>query len=265
MKTGLKLSGVLWILLFSVSCESVYFLKSVNIEVLVPAKVVFPSGYNNLSIRYNNSNEAFNPHFAEYLSDNKIEADTANIDSICSITYFSSFSERIKTNILFDSVSEIQKGNYSNVWLSDSLVHQKYHLNNDSLDSEMPLAVSHFVELTTKFQPENKSNKSIKYIDPDFGLYSGNELSDIADTTMADMLLSLDFFAVLDARNEKISSDVFVVTSWNFYDLNKSLLPYFYNRVDTISWRLENGQFIIPPRKEALLMASDISGVISVR
>ncbi len=260
MKTSLKLAGILWIYLLLASCGSAWYLKSTNIEVLVPAKVIFPDGYSNLAIRYNNSNVSFNPHFAEYLVADKIVADTTNIDSVSSEIYYKSFSERIKNNLLFETISEIQRGNYSKIWLSDSLVHRKYPLNEDSIHSGIPLAVSHFVALTTKFQPEQKNKTITKFIDPAFGLYSLKDLSDIADSTGADMLLSLDYFAVLDAQVKALSTDVYVVTSWNFYDLNKSILPYFYNRVDTFSWRLTDGQLKIPPRKDALLMASEISG-----
>jgi hypothetical protein len=170
----------------------------------------------------------------------------------------------VNENSIFDGVREVQRGRYSDVILSDSLIQLKMLRADDSLKAGMPLAILHFMLIAAKFQPENKLDAVVKTIDPDYGLYKENELKAIKDSTEADMLLSLDFFAVLEDRlntgNLHLLRHVYIITFWNFYDLNKLNLSYFYNRVDTITWELLGVSDLTSLKKDALLQASEISG-----
>lgn len=264
MKTYLNFGAAFLAAVFFTACESMYHISTTNIEVLVPANVVFPAGYNRLAIRDNNINIAYNPKFEEYLVDGSILQDTANLDSIASKIYFEHFLTRLRSNPLFEQITEIQQGDYSNIQLSDSIISRSNLNTNDSMYLEIPLAIEQLGKLAPYLDTDTLSESPKKFIDPVFGLYTADELTDIADTTDADMLLSLDFFTVLYAQGNTGTHtawrNVFVTTSWNFYDLKIQELPYFYHRTDTIFWQYSLDGPKLPKREQALEIASEIAG-----
>ena len=74
--------------------------------------------------------------------------------------------------------------------------------------------------------------KKSKVIDPKLGLYSKEELKNIADSTGAEALFSLDFFSSFDGiqfyKSNSLGVEyVYVMAFWNIYDLQKLELQAF--------------------------------------
>jgi len=118
-------------------------------------------------------------------------------------------------------------------------------------------------------------------------LYSKNELQQIADSSGADLLLSFDYFGSTDGifppkytmnLSDNIISDddyfnsakqaievVNVLTCWNLYDLQKQEFIFSYAKTDPVKWiepayGIKEAKRILPPRRDAVLNASDITG-----
>ncbi len=72
-------------------CNTLYNVRTVKIEIAVPAKVKLPQKYNRVAVKYNNSNVSFNPNFANYTEGRIVVKDTMNIDSVASEVYFKTF------------------------------------------------------------------------------------------------------------------------------------------------------------------------------
>jgi hypothetical protein len=241
-------------LLFILSgCSSLYNVRAVDIEIFVPAQVYFPAEIKTLAVRYNNSNVAYNPLFAEYILNNSVFRDTKNSDSLASEIYYAQFLKTLKEQNFFDAVVEIEKGKYTDIYLSDTLVKNKSLRGN----------LNDFVGLITMYQAGSSKKRKVLKIDPEFGLYSRDDLIRIADSTKADMLLSLDFFTVYDThygervQTNSLSSNILIIPYWNFIDLNKFQVSYYFDRIDTISW--ETGAKT-PWRDKAISIAAEISG-----
>jgi hypothetical protein len=141
--------------------------------------------------------------------------------------------------------------------------------------------LNHFADTT-------KKNFTTKYIDTEYGLYSKNDIEQIADTTGADLLISLDWFAALDGIfslkysnelndsllkgnakyrvvNFAATEAVHIMPVWNFYDLKKQELIFSYRKKDTIKWeepayKLNEAKRVLPPRQDAIYNAADIAG-----
>ncbi|SHE67866.1 hypothetical protein SAMN05444274_10288 [Mariniphaga anaerophila] len=268
MKNSLKLAVLAFFGVFFSACNTLYSSKTTQLEIFVPAKIFFQEKYDTIAIRYNNINAGYNPNFAGYYQNNELVTDTKNTDSIASEIYYNSFLSSLKNSRFFDSIIEIERGNYSNVLFSDSLLRAETDVPNDSLETSdthlITAPVANFWSLAGHFQPK-KEHADIRTIDPELATYTKDELARMRDSIGAKMLLSLDYFATteneLAISNEEAIGvfDVFVVSYWNFFDLENLQLTYFYDRVDTITWDYVDGVVVHPPREEAIKEAAKIA------
>jgi hypothetical protein len=241
-------------LLFTLpGCSSLSNVRTIDLEVFVPAQVFFPAEIKTLAVRYNNSNVAYNPQFAEFILNHSIYKDPKNSDSVASEIYYAHFLNTLKDQDFFDAIIEIEKGKYTDVYFSDTLVKNKRLRGN----------LNDFAGLITMYQVDSSKKSKVFKIDPEFGLYSRDDLMRIADSTKADMLLSLDFFTVYDThygervQTNSLNTNVFIIPYWNFIDLNEFQISYYFDRIDTISW--EAG-VKTPWRNKAIPIAAEISG-----
>jgi len=247
----LQYSKLALLLIFSVILQGCYTstnISTTNIEIIIPGKQKLPKEYKNVAVRYNNCNNSLNPRFSTWYLDNKKFNDTTNIDSVASEIYFQNFINHLKYQQYFDTVIELEPKNYTNIKRKDSL--------------------------TT-------------FIDPEFCLYSVNDIQHIADSTGADLFLSFDFFAsqngifsthykpnksdtsvilVNDFNNYRDATEVVhILSGWNFYDLKTKKLMYSHLKTDTIKWtepvyNINIAKRILPSRRDAVLNAADIAG-----
>ncbi len=255
-------------------CNTLYSSRTTNIEVVVPGKIAISPEYKKVAVRYNNCNITQNPYFASYSEDNKIFLDTSNIDSVASEVYFQLFVEHLKSQNFFDSIVELEPFDYSGVQIIDTSKNKvDTFIDTFYIDDENPPkhAVSNLADLLKSFPSKQTNVLETKIIDPEFGLYSKEEIQQIADSTSADLLFSLDYFASVD-RFDYIkytsftgTESIFIIVLWNIYDLNKQNLNFFYTKSDTITWNsraemLQYAKKMLPPRKDAILNAADIAG-----
>jgi hypothetical protein len=264
--------------------------STVKLEIFVPGKVILPSEYKNIAVRYNNANIALNPNFSDYIEDNEIYTDTTNLDSIASEIYFQNFVSNLKNQQFFDSVIVLEPMDYSDIELNDSLVYAQFK-SDVSEDTGRQVHINKQVfnyaqVLRSLSYPDSVKSKT-KYIDPDFCLYSVEEIQQILDSLGADLLLSFDYFGtthgIFSPKYVRNASDtaftvspyfydyneatevVLVLTAWNFYDLQKQELIYSHIKSDTIKWdepayNMQKAKRVLPPRKDAVLNAADIAG-----
>jgi len=251
-------------------CNTLYNAKTVQIEVFMPGKFVFPATYKNVAVRYNNSNVSYNPAFAEYFILGERRVDTTNIDSIAGKIYFDAFKYNLKEQQFFDSIIELAPGNYSgDVFIAEDL--------SDSADSLLQSTKNPpgnktrvLRELHTKFPAKSSAGADTIIVNAKTGIYTEKQLKQIADSTRADLLISLDYFGTIDGMNYVqpiYRGQRYVLTQgiWDLYDLKLMNLEYSGNLVDTVSWHTE-GEYEdeiekwLPPRKDAILNASEISG-----
>lgn len=266
MKSNLKIlfAGLAIIVFFS-QCNTLENIQTIDLEVFVPASVVFPPGYKNVAVRYNNSNAPFNPWFAEYTVDLKVANDSVNIDSIASEIYFKSFLQTLKHQQFFDSVFVVEPGVYSETLFSGEMIQADSRIT----ENETPGSVSirELSYLLTKYPADSLAANKI-VLHPELGLYTQNDLQQITDSTGCSILLSFDFFSNLDGVgfNPAVGQRahrIYNLAFWNFYDLNQQKLQYFYNRVDTILREPDGSMESILKlslREEALKEAAKLSG-----
>ena len=246
------------------SCNTLHNSTSINLEIVEPAKVIFPADVEQLAIRYNNSNVSYNPRFARYLSAENVKMDETNKDSIASWIYYNSFKKQFTNSILFDNIIEISPANYSGVKFDVSKLNIKDSINpEDQVVTQMAATILKQLHSDYTTQPEN-AVREIK-INPKTGIYRKSDLKAIKDSTGADLLLSLDYFSVYEKMNYRTQvykyMNAFVLSMWNFYNLNDHKLQYFYHRIDTISWNQSyTERAILPDRNDAMMNASSISG-----
>lgn len=271
-------------------CNTSANLSTINVEVLVPAKVNFPQEYKNLAARYNNCNVSNNPEFSVYFEDNEKISDTINMDSIASEICYQNFIKHMRYQQYFDTVIDLQMSNYSDIKLSDSLFFSQLTISNpidSATKSDINSHVVRFTKLADSLMPDNTGKTIVKCIDPEFGLYSANDIQQIADTTGAGLFVSFDFFASKDgifSTNYKpdeadtsgtlfsgfniyrdATEVVHILSGWNFYDLKKQELIYSYQKKDTVKWNepannIKMAKRILPSRWDAVLNAADIAG-----
>lgn len=254
-------------------CNTLYNSRTTNIEVVVPGKIAIAPEYKKVAVRYNNCNVTQNPYFANYSENNKIFTDTSNIDSVASEIYFQIFIEHLKNQNFFDSIIELEPFNYSGVQIMDTFTNQINSINDTiNNDNENPSkhTIRDLADLLKSFPTKQTNASKTKIIDPEFGLYSKEEIKQIADSTDADLLVSLDYFASTDGLNYSKQSgigieSVIIIVIWNIYDMNNKNLNFFYTKSDTITWnsRAETIRYarkMFPPRKDAILNAADIAG-----
>jgi len=273
MKAPLSLLVVLTILLIAQGCNTLYQVKLVDLEVVEPGKIKIPEKFSNIAVRYNNANVAYNPRFAEYYRNEKNFTENYNLDSTASFVYYEMFLNNLKSQVFFDTITELEQNDFSNTKIIfDKKINETVPVDSLLSNSEFVsrMALRSLGSLIQKFPVDSSKHEQIHTFDKDFGLYSSKDLQHITDTTGADLFLSLDYFAVLDGikqiPGEFLSLEsVYIISHWNFYDLQTKKLRYFYNRVDTVSWEksasnLKQAVKLLPPRRDAVLNAADISG-----
>lgn len=261
------------ILMFMQACNTLYNTRSLNIEVLEPGNVKLPAGFSKLAVRYNNTNISYNPFYSSYYVKGEKLKDTSNLDSIASWIYFDYFINTLSQQEFMDTVIEITAADYSHFQIGDSLPTPD-SLMNDTLDYENANSGRITAYVLSRFlnynPPAKKTSAIFKALDPEFGLYSKREITDIADSTGADMLLSLDHFVTQNSVQESnnhimIEEAVTVNAFWTMYDLKDKRLIRYLQKNDTIIWdnfySPRTSPFnMIPPRRDAVLNASDMAG-----
>lgn len=272
------------------SCNTLYNTKVISIQVLVPGKAKTPKDYTKLALKYNNSNIAMNPLFAGYFEDTTMIMDTKNLDSIASLVYFDVFTDFIRSQHYFDSVTVLKPFDFSNISISDSLVKARLlQLNTidpgkTELINPEVLKITHLVN---SFKSTGLGKDTTLLIDPEFGFYTRNKLEKIAQQTKADIFLSFDFFATADGiyspdyylsypdslkksylvevNRHTAEELVYIYSNWNIYDLKNLALTFAYQNIDTINWvepaySMREARRTLPPRKDAIFNAADMAG-----
>ena len=185
-----------------------------------------------MAVRYNNVNVAWNPNTAKYIVDNESVTDSTNLDSTASKIYFELFVSTLTEQHFFESIKEINAADYSFTQVIDTLTKPEIDPIDSSLTDEEFTSIvgAHILAAEirkTKPMPGRIGHK--KYLDPKLALYSKEELSAIADTCSADVLLSLDHFYTENAigyvENSSTAKEVVHVHySWTAYDLKEKKL-----------------------------------------
>ena len=259
-------------LAFLQSCNTMYNIKTIKIDVKVPGKAKIPSDYKKLAIRYNNSNVAPNPFFNYYFEDSEKLVEKTNTDSIASEIYFQLFTDYLKEQQVFDTVIELKPVDFSDIALSDSLIFGQFVRNDgiqDIPDTTVNNEVYHFSEFLKQYSAADSNKNTVLLINPEYGLYSKRQIQQIANSTGADLFLSLDFFSSVDGiylYNSRIAHEkVYTLACWNVYDLKKVEFARSLQQIDTIQWiepayGLKEAKRILPPRNDAVYNAADIAG-----
>jgi hypothetical protein len=278
MKQAAQLILLLLVLFLMQGCMSMYRTGNASIEVLQPGKVYLPENFKNPAIRYNNVNVSYNPDFAKYKLNEKTIADPANLDSIASWVYFGLFLENIEKQGFFESVSEIEPGNYSHTEIVDTISFPDLVKidTTDNLDQLEGIVGTYALsQRISRIPPSATGKTEKKYLDSQRGLYTEEELKTIADTTGADFLLSLDHFSTNNIiystkgkegyYNYKVTEKVDIRAFWTIYNLTDLRLIFYYAHDDDYSWEdycdyEKQIEKTAPPRKDAVLTAADIKG-----
>jgi len=280
---------ILFISLFLLqSCTTLYNTKIIKIEVQVPGRAKIQKDYKKVAISYNNSNIASNPFSNSYFENSEILTEKTNNDSIASKIYYELFTDYLRKQQVFDTIIELKPVDFSDIALSDSLIYKKF-VHNDSarveIDSGVNIEVYHFSKLVKNYSSADSNKNIILLIDPEYGLYTKRQIQNIAASTGADLLLSLDFFAAVDGiysssymRTNYIQSYngyindpnmareiVYILACWNVYDLKKVEFTRSLQKLDTIQWMepaysLKEAKRTLPPRLDAVFNAADIAG-----
>lgn len=254
-------------------CNTLYNTRTIEIEIAEPGKVKFPEAYRSIAVRNNNCNVSLNPLFARIVEGERLILDTTNLDSVAAEVYFDLFLENILKEQFFDSVHVLDQQKYSNVKIIDTIDLGKFATTDSAIRANIApeeYAVASFAGFLKKYPISKTAYTATGYLDPEFGLYSEKKLKQIADTTGADVLLSLDYFATIDGihympEHYSAYERVHVFAYWNLYDLHERKLKTFFDRNDTINWiepaySASEAAERLPPRRDAVLNAADIAG-----
>jgi len=259
------------ILLITLSCNTLYNNRYIDIEIVEPGKMQIPQNIKKVAVRYNNCNVAKHSYLGySFLNDQPIEQ-KENLDSIASLVYFKYFVDEIKKQNFFDSVVLVNPGDYSKIKVVDTIQPQIISYNDSDIirqEDIEKLYVSFFSNAISAVPNKYNFYDDSVYLHPRTGLYSPSELEEIADTTGADILVSLDYFASIDAVfTNKLSANeaVYVQAYWNFYDLKNLFYYYYKNKRDTIHWSEERDYnqsvySMLPPPKDAVLNSAEMTG-----
>ena len=117
------------------ACNTLYSYSLIDIEVVEPGKLLLPEKYSKAVIRYNNIAGSYKNENNWYFEDSQAYNDTTQLDSIAARLYFSSFLENLDKQVYFNSIKEIKPADYSNYFISDSLIlsqHSDMTVINDS-------------------------------------------------------------------------------------------------------------------------------------
>ena len=270
MKSYFNLLILISTFLLVQGCNTLYNSKRIQIEIVKPGKFIFPASYKNVAVRYNNSNVSYNPVFAQYVRFGERLTDTTNIDSIAAEIYFQAFEYALKQQHFFDSVIEFTPGNYSGKVFIDANQSEKIDSTEQANSKATTNKTRILGQMLTQFPGTNTADSDTIIVRPETGIYTKEQLQQIADSTQADLLISLDYFGSIDVLSylsQFYYGERYVLTQgiWNLYDLKLLTLEYSGNRTDTVSWDCD-GQFAkeiernLPPRKDAILNAAEISG-----
>ncbi|MDB4582882.1 DUF6340 family protein [Draconibacterium sp.] len=273
MKPSINLPILLFLLVLFQGCNTLYNSKVVNIEILEPGDVYFPPNKKKIAIKYNNLIEGFNPFFANYFDGEEIQTDSSLLNNDAAKVYLDLFTENIKKQQFFDDIIQLEPFDFTNIEIIDTISKNNL-LENDSIskieEQTLNKGVKNLTSIVTRYQPKLEDYTGIKIIHPELGLYSEEEIEEIADTTNADLLFSLDFFASIDliqyaTANAFGFESVEVFALWNIYDLETKNLQYSQWKIDSVRWTedastLRQLKLKLPPRRDAVLNAADIAG-----
>ncbi|MFV0591141.1 MAG: DUF6340 family protein [Draconibacterium sp.] len=260
-------------------CASLFNTSSLKIEVIQPSfDIVLPKNYRKVAVRYNNVNVSQNPENLHYKYMGKPVSDMENLDSIASEIYFAYFLDGIRLQDFFDSVIELEPGSFSRSTVKDTL--SFYQLSE--IDTTAPpdtyagyvnsYILSNYLKSYPVAQKSNSETETM--LDPKFGFYTSQELQTIADTTGADLLLSLDHFYVrneIDTTGYALNHNfnVFELAEinafWSIYDLSKNIYKYYYLHQNALYWNgessfIKNVMKVVPPSRDAVLNSADVHG-----
>ncbi len=272
MKTIANIVNILSIFIILQGCNTLYNTTVVNIEILEPAQVYMAPNYKNAAIRYNNYNVGFNPYFSAYFDGYKAFTDTTSTDSIASRIYFDSFANQLSAALFFDTVVQIQPADFLHVEITDT-IQKDFTTSKDSMQSDTlynpEQYVKYFSRIIANYPVQKNTINEKKMMHPELGLYSPEELDAIQDSTGADILFSLDFYGSLDnisvLNNYVAIESIYILSVWNMYDLAEGRLLNIRAKIDSVMWN-ETGASSkealkkLPPRKDAIFNAADISG-----
>lgn len=266
---------LLFVLILSQGCNTLYNTKMIDIEIVEPGNVKFPANYKNIAVRYNNTNIAHNDLFAKHYIEDKVieDAPDLNLDSLASFVYYDYFIQELLKNDFFESFEEIEPQDFSNISVIDSVTKRPNFRNLKDADYDEVtgrLCTSAFGRHLRKYPIEKENKTSQKYLDANLNLYSKEEIKAIADSTQADILLSFDHFISLNGKTfqefpASVVELVQINSFWSAYDLHDHTLKFYIDKKDTIIWSeyattLKQGVKLVPKRRDAVLNAADICG-----
>ena len=272
MKNRLVFLYGLFVVFLTTACNTLYNIKTIEIEIVEPSTMSISSKFKNIAIQYNNVNSSPNQYLNKYDEFGEQKTELENSDSIASHIYFENFIDEIKNQSFFDTVIKLTPRDYSTIRIVDTINYAPYFSNDSSaentLSSEQINVLNSGYFLKNNTNPVHKKNDSL-ILNPRLGLYSPEQLQRIRNTTGAEMLLSLDFFGASDTRYfdrrlEVASEQVTNWTQWSFYSLVEMKYLLAYSKLDTVSWmdfaaNLNQARNVVPPRIDAIYNAAEIS------
>ncbi|WP_319590464.1 DUF6340 family protein [uncultured Draconibacterium sp.] len=272
MKNRLVFLYGLFVVFLTTACNTLYNIKTLEIEIVEPSTMSISSKFKNIAIQYNNVNSSPNQYLNKYDEFGEQKTELENSDSIASHIYFENFIDEIKNQSFFDTVIKLTPRDYSTIRIVDTINYAPYFSNDSSTENTLSseqinvLNSGYFLENNTN--PVHKKTDSL-ILNPRLGLYSPEQLQRIRNTTGAEMLLSLDFFGASDSRYfdrrlEVASEQVTNWTQWSFYSLVEMKYVLAYSKLDTVSWmdfaaNLNQARNVVPPRIDAIYNAAEIS------
>jgi len=272
MKPSFNLTVLFFLFILFQSCNTLYYSKIVNIEILEPGSIYLSPEQKKIAVRYNNFNIGFNPAFADYYDGKNMVTDSSELDNEAAKVYFDLFMESIQKHQFFDEVVELEPNDFSNTVVVDT-VSNYIKTKQDStfkVEDSRNTKLERLAGIIDRFPPEVKIKNKTRYLHPELGLYSEREIKTIADTTDTDLFFSLDFFATTDMipymQATAIGTELVKVMSyWNVYDLETKTVLYSRFKIDTVRWtaeayNLKSLKKLLPPRRDAILNAADIAG-----
>ncbi|WP_297099591.1 DUF6340 family protein [uncultured Draconibacterium sp.] len=265
------LFGVLALIVFA-SCNTLYNVKTIDIEIVEPSTMSVASKFRNIAIQYNNVNCSPNQYLNQYEEFGKRKTEEENTDSIASHIYFQHFIAELNNQAFFDTINSLNERNYTSTKIVDTINYAPYFREDSATRLTMSpgqinvLNSSYFLRSNTT--PVQLKNDSL-FVNPQYGLYSPDQLQDIRNNTGADLLLSLDYYGVSDGRYfdrqlELGSEQVTNWTQWSFYDLIDMKYVLAYSKLDTVNWMEyalshKKATDVLPPRTDAIYNAAEIS------
>lgn len=273
MKFSVKLSFLLCVFILNQACNTLYNTRIIDIEILEPAGIKLPKRYENIALRYNNVNVAHNPKLASYSINKRKFPDSTNLDSLASKIYFQQFAETLQKQAFFNRITVLPATDYSKVAITDTLTMELPEmLDSTFLSDDYPGFISslHLLNTIEAVQPAPQNVQKYRSFEPYYGLYSREMIGELADTSNADLLLSLDLFFSQNKlgylpENDLAYELVMINYFWTAYDLQEQKLMFHISKSDTIHWTElttspSKAFNLVPPRKDAVLNAADIAG-----